>query len=213
MSERDALVAALATAANTDDVIRWDALRQKMAAAPPGLTERDRCQLLLTAANGETLTGRQWNQLVGAVVLSGADKRAIALTERDRAGVIANLRVIVTGSERERAETAEQLAGIASQLVILVPSWKSGSRVDRIVACSMRGAIAMGLWLFADASRPFGADLCQCGHKECGQFFFRRRPRGRRGAPIRRYCSAAHAKAADTAAAAQRMARLRKGSQ
>jgi hypothetical protein len=211
--KRDALISVLATAANTDAAIRWDVLHKTMAEAPPGLTDLERAELLLHAANGVKLTVQQWNQLVGAVVMRAAKDRPVALMPVDRAGLVANLQVIlkisVEGKERERAALAIDVAKIASGMVVLVPSWSARVRVDRIVARSVRGALAYGLWLFADASRPFGKDLCRCGFEKCQIFFFRRAPDGGRGAPVRRYCKGDHARAGNRAMAAERMERIR----
>jgi hypothetical protein len=197
----------LANAANTDDVIRWDALQERIEKAPPGLSDQERCELLIAAANGHGLSREQWNQLVGLVVVSGGPP-LIHLPEPTRQGVLGVLAEIEKG--RNLVELRRLAAESASRSVVLVPSWHQGTRRDRIVATGMPGALAFTLWLLLDPQRPFGSDLCRCQYSACRQFFFRRPAKGGIGAPRRRYCSDGHAKAADTEQAAERMRRTRR---
>lgn len=206
------LQSALLYASNTLNAINWKQLRESLASAPPGLTEREHCELLLAAANGEPLTGQQWNQLVGVRVQFGIDGRHVALPEDARVGLVASLRLIVEGRPADRTALANDAASIAASNVIISPEFspKHGRR-DRVIATGMPGAIAFGLWLLLDPKRPFGRDLCRCQYSECLQFFFKRPAAGGVGAPGRRYCSASHAELGDREKARARMKQIRRG--
>lgn len=197
--------AAILKAANTDHFVRWD----QVAKLPQrGITDRQRCEILLAVANGEPVTFARWNQLVGAEVVKNADNHTFVLPDADRMSLRHTLDEIVDGGTRVIGQLAEQMAEVASRSVVVVPHWTATQgRTDRLIARNLGAAMAYTLWLLLDSRRPYGADLCKCRYSECGRYFFKIRGRG---APVRKYCSPDHAVLGDSEAAAKRMRRLRR---
>ncbi len=192
---------ALAYATPTSSVVQWNALRQWLRTAPPALSERARCELLLDAANGIAMQASAWRQLIGGNVHAfGVDR--VPLPERERQSLRAALEMIATDYKAALRTLKPQVDEAALSSVVLT--------IDgRILATAMPGAIAYGIWRFLDRE-DLGRALCHCRYRNCGKFFFEYRANGTRGRPQRLYCLREHGELEDTAAAALRMARRRK---
>jgi len=212
-----ALVTQWALAGNTSDVIEWEKLPAKVRDAPEPISEGERCRLMLRVANAGALTAHEWNQLVGVRILrtrsaSGAepdDARSLPMPPDRLAWLRRWLGVIVSGKPTERAELMEITAKEASERVLIFPTWKPGrERADRVIARNVPSALCYGIWLLADTTRHYSRDLCRCNYSACGEFFMKRTSGP--GAPVRRFCSEAHAEAGDREAAQRRMAKIRR---
>ncbi len=172
----DALRTALYNAGNTRDVINWEKLAQRAQQVELAPTDRERVALVVRAANGEKLSGRQRNQLVGLPVLSGAAvDDAVGLTDALRNRLHVGLAVLVDGPDNRRTNLWNALVELVGSSVVLAPSWTSRGRRDRLIASGIGGALSYGLLLIADQQGEFFRDLARCQYGACGAFFFKQR--------------------------------------
>lgn len=192
--------------ATSDSVVRWDALGSLQGGA--GMTERQRAEHLIRAANGDRVAIQDWNRFAGAELVGNADTRTFVLPQSELVHLRDALKRAMGRRGREKTEFATSIAKYASARVVLVPQLhQTMGRVDRIIAKNFQGALAYALWLFFDDKKPFGADLCQCQYSECQRFFFKIQGMG---APVRRFCRPEHAELGDREAAVRRMRKLRR---
>lgn len=177
------LMARFALMGNTDDVIKWDKLEERIAQSPPAISTEMRCRLMLRIANGDKLTPTQWNQLVGATILKApSDQRTLALAETDRAGLAEALQVIV---DRKHAKLQQGIASAAHARVMVLPDLDG--KGGRVIARNLQAALLYGLWIFIDPAQPsFGQSLCRCESSKCKRFYLLEQSGP--GAPSRTAC-------------------------
>jgi hypothetical protein len=198
------LVPTIFCAANTSDVIHWNELRNRLHASPPGLTERERADLLIAFANGNKLPARQWNQLVGLRVIKGKDEYPAALPDAMRSMLVSSLDVITAGSDAQRKELLYALNDVVDGGVLLAPS-RSNDKKTRVITRAMSGGVAYALWVLLEGKDELGKELCRCNYSQCRHFFFKRREKNRRGAPSYMYCTPRCGKDGDREKARERM--------
>lgn len=184
------IAAAVATAANTDHLVQWEALRANAKRLPPAISDQERCALLIRLANGDSVSLSEWCSLVGYPVISGPPTAQIGLTRADHRFVRAELQLRVAGSERAVAERAKALGAVASRCVVRVPRFDRREGDSHLIARHMRSAIAYSLWLLFADSMQFGRDLRICQLNECRRFFLVVRQAA--GRPRDTYCSDEH---------------------
>jgi hypothetical protein len=212
-----AIVGRIAIAADTGDLVKWDKLAERLRDLPPPLTEVERCGTMLRIANGEALAAREWNRLIGVRAIrtrhaTGAepdDSRRIPAPPDLLEWLRTWLGAIVAHKGKAPAELVDAVAREASARVLIIPKWNPGhDREDRIIAQSGVSALAYGVWLLADPTRDFSADLCRCNYSACGKFFMKDTSTG--GPPRRRFCTPEHEIDGDRERAKQRMATKRR---
>jgi len=199
------IIRTLPFAGNTDDLIEWGALHERLRHSPPPVSDAERCQLLLQLANGEPITSKQWNQLTGVTTLRASARTTLTISDVQCKGIADALAMRVAN---EHTKLIKNLGSLVSRTVALVPIASQGAPRFTVVARNAQGAFAYALWLLVDPAQPFGDLLCRCRHKPCGGFFLYEQTRP--GPPRRKYCCDEHRKAADDANAATRMKDLRR---
>jgi hypothetical protein len=197
----DQLRSALAFATPSTRVVDFSELRQWLRTAPAGLGDRGRCELLLRAANGEPLTAVAWRQLAGGNIHEFRGGR-VALPDQVVQALGVTLESIVDDYQGALRTLEPDFRAVAGAAVMR-------SIDGRIIAQSMKAAIAYGVWLFL-STPELGRALCRCRYRECRKFFFEIRIAGHRGRPQRLYCEPAHLRLEDDAAAPERMADVRR---
>lgn len=201
---------ALLFAANTDDVVDWSLLGEKLQHAPLELSAKQRVMVLLDLANGRKVTSRRWNQFVGLSIQKGADDVAFSLPANVLPRIVHNLALIAEGTTEEKGNAARAIASEIGGNILIAPDWlPRRGRQDRIIARNMESAIVYGLWLLTDKHSELVGALCRCKYSACRKFFLKRPGKGGRGAPGRSYCSTKHGSLADREQARERMRRNR----
>jgi hypothetical protein len=195
-----ALMSRIAFGGATDDLIRWDALHERLARSPPPITDAERCDVLMRLANGEKITAKQWSSLMGTASLSAPVGKAIALSQSQRQGIVDALQLRV---ENEHQKLAKNLRAFAASSVLLAPSISNDQPRFTVIARDAQGALVYALSLFMDSAQKFGDELCRCQLRSCGRFFFVERKPGK---PARLYCCKEHRVEADRLGARKRSA-------
>jgi len=187
--------ASLLYACTTDSLIPWDWLEESRNQRLL-MTEWERVETLLRAANGERLRVREWSRLCGAP-LGGPFKldRKLAdlqvpLIEKARQP----LRDAIGAAVRHREETVPEIskntAAILADRLITVQGEPDALR-ERVIAHSIGAALLHALRLAIDPAKPFQRRLRQCGLPECARFALGKPPSGK-GQPPTHYCSVLH---------------------
>lgn len=187
--------AALLLAGNTGDLIQWDLLPGRLQSSGPAISDVERVRLLVSLANGKTLSGRQWNQLVGLSIMQNVSEKGVPITPEHRASIRAALSLCLSESAGEKTLgiAEENLSG----RLLLHPE----GNTQRVIARGTHDALVYAITRAARAG-----NVRQCALEECGDFFFLRTSRG---APPK-YCSTECSSNADTQSAAERMRSLRR---
>jgi hypothetical protein len=191
----------LAFATPPSRVVDFGELRQWLRTAPAGLDDRERCELLLRAANGELLTAAAWRALAGGNVHEFRGE-LVPLPDEVLQPLCGTLESIVddyAGATRRLEQDFRASAGTAVMRSI----------DGRIVAQSMHAGITYAIWLFL-STPALGLALCRCRYRECNKFFFEIRGDGKAGRPQRLYCEPEHRKLENNAAAPERMRNARR---
>ena len=204
MSEQAAAEKALiegfhALAVSTGSVIDWRYLVNLLKVAPPPLTDRERCDLILAAANGAPLAPGQWAQLMGIGTGGGDD--AVALAPALRTHLTNSLNTFIESSAQKRREHTDQLEKALRYTVL-----QTVPRASHVISANPVEAIKYGLLVMLRGG--WAAKLCRCKYSKCGAFFFARPAKGA-GAPSRTYCRPKHVKPGELEQARNRMRRLR----
>jgi hypothetical protein len=205
--------------ARTDSQIDWEKLKQ-LRDRVPLLNDRERCELLLRAVNGDALPVDDWHRLVGAPLSPGAvafsmPKGALVpLYEDARAPLRAALERVVadpyTAKEAITGNASQILKGSVIELPAHVRSGRKWVKRRRVVAESLGPALIHALDLFLDDPEKLGSLLRRCMLPECGKFAMGQPPTTR-GQPRNFYCTREHQRKHARLAGKERSAAHRAG--
>jgi hypothetical protein len=168
----------------TSEIIKWDEVLSLIERAGPTINDKQRCNIIIGAANGEQITRPEWTQLVG-VQLSESEFPP-PLSSRQKSWLIANMDNFVTGTDAERANIATAFQRDASGKVARFPIKSKGRGMrDHVIAKGVNAALIYALSILFDPDGEFAEKLCRCGFSECGSFFWEHGPKGR---PVTEWC-------------------------
>ena len=163
------------------------------------ITDRERVNLLLKAANRELLSKGEWEHLCGAPLTSILPAWAKEPPgQADLAPVLEEmrepLRRALTKAVRGRGTPnfGQRLGAYLDCSIIKIPEMsEDGEHRDRVIARSPGSAVIYALSLVYDSTKRFGSELQMCALPECGKFVLVPRPKTR-GNPRNFYCCAGH---------------------
>lgn len=195
-----------AASAADNDSLDWPKIHSKLKDAPHGLTDRERCELLIASANGEAIPLELQTRLVGRRFVSGGSKHAAASTTQQlQSWCKANLSIFFDLDERGRKEFATDCHRDLLGKVLVAPGYDDNGRRDQVLTLGINAAMQYALSILTDGKREFASLLCRCEYSKCGIFFFEKEPEGGgRGARIRKFCSTEHAIHGDREKSAKR---------
>jgi hypothetical protein len=179
---------------NTEHVVPWKALQGTLDDQVP-MTQRERCQMLLRAVNGDELPVADWNRLVGAPFVKGWHQGMWRLPEIAAVPLRAALGRVADDCETAINELGDNIDAIRNGYVLTLPEVSMrGRKVDlreRVLAYSLPEALIYALALFVDPEKPFGKLLRKCKMPGCEKFGFVDRP-PHPGQPRNYYCGEEH---------------------
>jgi hypothetical protein len=212
MASQSNLVSQLLAAASAAPLpgADWPVIAATLRHAPKGLSDRERCELLVAGANGEPITIEELHRLVGRrFVTAGRDLKE-SLTNELREWCARNLSAFFDLEDAQRIEFAKACHRDLRGKVLVAPGYNDDGRRDQVLAVGINGAMQYALSILTDPKREFASLLCRCEYSECRDFFFEKAPDGGgRGARIRKFCSPEHAIEGDREKARERSQKRR----
>jgi hypothetical protein len=190
----------IAAASATDTAgLDWPEVASGLQSAPRGLTDRERCDVLLSAANGEPIPLDLLNRLVGRPFITGKlDGPGEAVTRELSNWSARNLSAFFDLDDPGRIQFSKACHRDLRGKVLVAPGYDNNGRRDQVLATGINAAMHYALSILTDGKREFASLLCRCEYTKCGIFFFEKAPDGGgRGARIRKFCSQEHAKEGD----------------
>lgn len=190
----------LLLAATTDSMIPWEWIGESRN-PEFYMSERERAEMLLGAANGESFPVREWSRICGAPLTGGPlhvegsswshwSGQLVALVEQARLPLRAALTALIREPDTAVPEIFANAAAITDGRVLRVMEIaENGAVRDRVIAHSIGAALIFALSLFLDAA--YRRLLRQCEWPTCGNFAFGSPPKTR-GQPAKFYCSKEH---------------------
>jgi hypothetical protein len=183
------------TLGHLNHVVPWEQLRQAIAAIGDPLTQRERCELLLRAVNGDALPGAQWDRLIGVRLVEGLKSGAWPLSAAKAEELRRTLRRI-TEAPDAAIDTMGHSVTSHNERVLTLPMLSVQRRRwvvrEHIVADRPEDALAYALSLLLDPAKEYGRQLRCCAYPPCTHPFQFAPPRTGPGQPPTHYCTAEH---------------------
>ncbi len=178
---------------NTGDLIAWDKIGDRLAAAGAAITDEQRVALIVRLANGRDLTSAQINQLVGVQVLKGGGEKPWGITQEQRDNIRTALGRAIT-----EPRALEKMEANLRDTLLLHP--EGGGH--RVIAANTALALVYAITRAARSERK----VRRCKREACGDFFLV----PRKGRPSL-YCPGKDCgRRTDDEAAASRMEKIRR---
>jgi hypothetical protein len=188
----------------------WQIVAGVLRDAPCGLADRERCDLLIAGANGESISFDLLCRLVGRRFVWGERGAKAPITLELREWCKQNLSAYFELDETGRAAFAEACHRDLRGKVLVAPGYDDNGRRDQVLAIGINAAMQYALSILTDPRREFASLFCRCEYSACRNFFFEKKPEGGgRGARVRKFCTPDHAVEGDREKARERSQKRR----